>query len=212
MFQKLDDVVKTLLIPSLESIGDIKQNSSYVETFEIFFEISRALLSPGEEELLDEKNRNALRTLSKRIDNFYMNELLVNEDKQTAFNQPDWLKIENESNELLQSLKPLVQARERDIINLDLIPSIEGIANVNNKKSYDDWFSNFSEICDFMLLPSRNTINEKSKEALQKLYHKVDTFDDAKELIHDDLINHPEWINITQQATKLLELLKQDIK
>lgn len=85
MFDRIDaDVIKTLLIPLLEILSnsdyqkrvwemnlDPSLSSSYGEFFLGFFEVCKNILSPGEENRLDEKSRDPLKILSEEVDEFY---------------------------------------------------------------------------------------------------------------------------------------------
>ena len=235
MFNRMHaDVIKTLLIPPLEILAsrDYQErfwlNNSelavpYWEIIENFLEISRTLLSPGEEYQLDEKNRGFLKDLYEMIDNFFTYKMLSgNDDIQSFINNPDWLKIQGKAKELTDVLHPIVRARQRDVIEFDLVPSLEELANQtyqeNNwtlpegKSNYSNWFRNFTELCDFLLLPSEETLNQKNKQHLNDLYKKVDEFDDKwGEVLRrnpSSLIKHADWIKIQYYAADFIEILK----
>ncbi|MCE2982147.1 MAG: hypothetical protein LW832_01150 [Parachlamydia sp.] len=235
MFNRNDvNVIKTLLIPPLEILASPEyqeriwvNNPSleepYYEIFEVFFEISRTLLSHGEEYQLDEKNRESLKELHEMVYNFYTYKILDSDDDiQLFLNQPDWVKIQGKARDLVDALRPIVATRQQYVIESELIPSIAELANPtyqkqnwtspDNKYAYSNWFINFSEICNFWLLPTEESLKQKNKQHLYDLFKKVDEFDDEWGKIFGDnisaLINHPDWIKIQNQAADLLEMLK----
>lgn len=235
MFNRTDvDVIKTLLIPPLEILANPEYQEriwvnnpnlsvSYWELIENFFEISRTFFSYDEEYQLDEKNRESLKELYEMVDKYYAYKMLnSNDDVQSFINHPDWVKIQWKAKELVEALRILVAARHRDVVETELVPSIEELANhtyqekkwmfPEGKFTYSNWFMNFCEICDFLLLPSEEGLNQKNKQQLNDLYKKVDEFDDTwrKNLERDasSLISHPNWIEIQNHAAEFLKILK----
>lgn len=224
------DIIKALLIPPLEILAnpeyqervwvnklDPNLSDSYEETLEAF-EICSNLFQPGEEDKLDEKNRKSLEKLYKTVREFYLS--CTDSDIHSLINRPDWVEIQRKARELVDALYPIAAARSRDVIEKDLIPSVEKLASRTYQKqawvdpkgesTYSKWFMNFSEICDFLLSTNQGYLNQENKRHLRELYEKVDDFDYSWGRTHDVLflINHPDWVEIQRIAAEFLERLK----
>lgn len=235
------DIVKTLLLPSLEILANAEhQHTSWVKNhdtifwdpyndcLEDFFEICKSLLSLSEEDKLDEKHRRSLEELYKMVKEFHSAwGCELSDNLQEIISHPEWVKIQKKSCKLLEELKPIVKAREFWVIDINLIPLLEILVDRNYQEklwlhaqdsdAYSYWFTEFAEVCDFLLKPEQNDkLDEKNKKALEELYQLVDEFDDTlgRQLAENipALIRHPKWIKIQLKAEKLLKALKKEKK